>query len=56
MTRLMKPNGAVVLILKELQKLEIENILLRHETPSRFGVCSVFDILLLKPVDVNSSW
>lgn len=54
MTRLMKPNRAVVLILKELQRLEIENILFRHKTPSRFSFCSVFDILLLKPVDVEA--
>lgn len=54
MTRLMKPNRAVVQILKELQKLEIENILFRHKTPSRNGACSVFDILLLKSVDVEA--
>lgn len=54
MTRLMKPNRAVVQILKELQKLEIENILFRYRTPSRFGVRSVFDILLLKPVDIEA--
>lgn len=52
----MKPNRAVVQILKELEKLEIENIIFRHKTPSSFGACSVFDILLLKPVDVEAAW
>lgn len=55
MTRLMKPNRAVVQILKELQKLDTESILFKHRIPSRFGPCSVFDILLLKPVDVEAA-
>lgn len=54
MTRLMKPNRSVVHILKELQKLKIENFLFRHKTPSRFGVSSVFGIVLLKTVDVEA--
>jgi len=43
----MKHNRAVVWILKELQKLEIEKIIFRHKAPSRFGLYNVFYVLKL---------
>lgn len=51
----MKCNRAVVWILKEIEKLEIEKILFRHKAPSRFGPYSVFYVLLLQSVDAEAA-